>query len=1458
MTRSDSRNSQPASGTDTRAGILAPTFGWIGLPLLLLAVVAIGLLPMTWQQQTLFGGLMVLVALIVARVSNGRVVTATLILLSMCATARYAIWRTDSLRRYFLEPWSQVNGVDVFFMLLLFSAELYSFVILYLGFMQTIAPLRRTPVPLPADPREWPTVDIMIPTFNEPLDVVRYTILAARQQDWPADKLRVWVLDDGNRQEFRNFAAEAGVGYVARPEHHHAKAGNINYSLARTSGDLVAIFDCDHVPTRSFLQVTTGWFLRDPKLGMLQTPHHFYSPDPFERNLGNFRRIPSESELFYGIIQDTNDLWNATFFCGSCAVLRRSGLDEVGGIAHETVTEDAHTSLRLQKRGWNTAYINLVQAAGLATETLADHVKQRVRWARGMIQILRVDNPLWARGLSLPQRLCYLNAMLHFLYALPRLIFLTAPILYLVFGKLNIPGYWLAILVFALPHLVLANIVNSRVQGFKRYSFWNEIYETVLSPYILLPTLFALISPKFGKFNVTAKGQNLEQESFDSKLSRPFLVLLALNALALGMAVPRYLWEPDHLGTVLMNVLWTVFNIVVLTVALSACWETRQRRQAVRVRLKLPVHVGLTEPMATGIVRDLSVSGGAMTASLPSWRPGDEIDLFFPSEDTDHVFKARIVGMDKGITRFALEFRSITEQEAMTRVLYLASDRWIDWNDGRTRDNILGSLMAVIAASFTGFRKMLRLVKPGESQSGRTPALARGVTVMLLVLAALFWAFHSAHAEDLSPHTPPHPSSTISVAFRALGAQNGILLNSENRNQAVEIALPEDVLVEGGTLHLRYTLPQTTAPSSTLEVLLNGALLASVTPSSAEAALGRGEVTVPLPPEQLVRENRITLQLASSGSGCELKRSSTAPIRIEADSDIAVTEQRLVLASDLSLLPAPFAERAASQGTEIPLVFAAQPSPSTLQAAGILASWFGSQSVQGETRFAVKIGTLPAGNAVIFLLPGEEIGGLFASGSAAPEIRTLPNPTDPYGKVLVLSAARGEDLVRLAQGLASGKLTLNGDRAVLGEMELPAKRHPDDAPRWIQNQRVSLKELSGIDRLSTNGENPINLYFRFAPDENFGVHRDMYLHLDYSDDATHLDPRSNIQVRLNGSPARSLPLQAGAGPLGSHSANVPLGDLPASTFGNTLQTQFYFVPTAGQECAPQQFNASLGDGSFLDMGAASHWATLPNLNLFSNAGFPFTRLADLSETAILLPQTPSPVLISEYLDLLSYFGRATGFPALRVSVGEIGSAPSFAGSDLMILGSFQDLAQMPQIASTLPLQLTENGWQLSPRAHIIRWADNLVHFLHPGATDSALEDEEIAPSGVLESIRSPFNTHRNAVLLLAKDDAAAATAMRDGLMAELPHDGIRGTVSLWQGGQFVSYNLSTPRYRLGDARPLRALALTLPDYPLTLAIVLLAVCVVLASWMQFWLAARIRRRLMGAPQLDQHFEQGTA
>ena len=489
-----------------------------------------------WPEQALLGTLTIGLAFAIHRTAKTEIVTLALMFASLLATARYAFWRCSMVFQAIVDPDHPVGRINLAFMLILLSAEIYAVIILFLGYIQTSRPLRRPPAPLPPDVAQWPHVDILIPTYNEPLLVVRTTAFAARNIDYPSDKLHVYVLDDGRREEFKSFCEKAEIGYITRQDNKHAKAGNLNSAMRKLGSPYVAIFDCDHVPTRSFLQMTLGWFHKDKRLGMLQTPHFFYSPDPFERNLHEFKTIPNEGELFYGIIQDCNDLWNATFFCGSCAVLRRTALDEIGGIATETVTEDAHTSLRMQMRRWNTAYINIPQAAGLATESLSSHVGQRIRWARGMIQVLRTDNPLFAPGLTWPQRLCYFNAMVHFLYALPRLLFLTAPLVYLLLGHINIPGDWIAILAYAMPHLFLSNLTNFRIQGKHRFSFWNEVYETVLAPYILGPTLLALVNPKLGKFNVTAKGGLVKQSYFDARIARPYVALILVNLLALLVA----------------------------------------------------------------------------------------------------------------------------------------------------------------------------------------------------------------------------------------------------------------------------------------------------------------------------------------------------------------------------------------------------------------------------------------------------------------------------------------------------------------------------------------------------------------------------------------------------------------------------------------------------------------------------------------------------------------------------------------------------------------------------------------------------------------------------------------------------------------------------------------------------------------------------------------------------------
>ncbi len=685
-----------------RAG---PPLRHVVIAAMLLLLVIIATTPLELRQQIAAGVLMLVASLLIRGIPRPAV-APVLMALSLIASSRYIWWRLT--RTLDLNP-----GVEFSLGLGLLAAEIYTWTILVLGYLQNSRPLGREPAALPDDRATWPSVDVLIPTFNEPLPIVIPTILAALALDWPAGRLRVHVLDDGGREEFREFAVRAGAHYVARADHSHAKAGNLNHALGVTDGQFVAVFDCDHIPVRSFLTNTMGWLLRDPKCALVQTPHHFFSPDPFERNLGTFRRVPSEGGLFYGLVQDGNDLWNATFFCGSCAVLRRAALAEIGGIAEQTVTEDAHTALRLHRHGYTTAYLRQVLAGGLAAESLASHVRQRIRWARGMAQIFRIDNPLLGPGLTPMQRLCYANAMLHFFAAVPRLVFLSAPLAYLFFEFHVINAAAVTLVSYALPHLVQSAVANSHIQRRFRHSVWNEAYEAALSWYIAMPTLLALIDPRSGRFNVTAKGGTIDHEYFDWRISMPYIVLAVANLAGVAVAVPRFLfWNTYEADTVLINALWTLFNLTLLGAVLGVAAEKAQRRVAQRVPKALPAQlIRMDGSILACHTTDFSMTGMRvlLDAAAPI-RAGEQLRIVVPHESGEAQFEAVALDTARHSARLRLRPLSTAEQSLLVQCTFARADVWQDWSNTMTPDRPLRSLAEVLSFGATGYVRMAAMI----------------------------------------------------------------------------------------------------------------------------------------------------------------------------------------------------------------------------------------------------------------------------------------------------------------------------------------------------------------------------------------------------------------------------------------------------------------------------------------------------------------------------------------------------------------------------------------------------------------------------------------------------------------------------------------------------------------------------------------------------------------------------
>jgi len=669
------------------------------LLLLVLAPIAVLIIitPMDSQKQYIFG-LVSIGILFLLGFSKKHSISVVMMVVSALMSTRYIYFRaTQTL--HFNSEIEAILGIG------LFLAELYIWVILLLTYLQTVFPLKRGIVPLPDDVSLWPTVDIYIPSYNESLDVVRDTVLAAQCIDYPKDKLNIYLLDDGKWREFAVFAADAGVGYITRTDNSHAKAGNLNHALKLTKGELICVFDCDHVATRIFLQATVGSFLQDPKLALLQTPHYFYSPDPFERNLSLGKNIPNEGSLFYGPIQQGNDNWNATFFCGSCAVIRRSALEEIGGFAVETVTEDAHTALKMQRLGWKSAFLAIPLAAGLATERLVLHVIQRTRWARGMTQIFRMDNPLFGRGLTWQQRCCYLSAMLYFQFALPRVAFLTAPLAYLLFNLNIIHSSAGLIFAYALPHLLLTIYLNSRMNGRYRYSFWGEIYDIVLAFHLILPTAITMIFPKRGKFNVTDKGGLLNIGYFDFTVVRPHLIVAILLTIGIIAGLVRA-FAHDYFAVdpkvIALNVGWGIYSLVFLLAAIAVARETRQTRKTIRIDVDVPVIVHYASGISSRThTQDLSM-GGCRIVVPDNRHLTDEIEeIELQLQSGSISIPVNVIGADDEFIRLMFEDIPLSRRRELVRVVLARADAWI--RPPKPQDNPFRSLVIIIRSVFDLF-----------------------------------------------------------------------------------------------------------------------------------------------------------------------------------------------------------------------------------------------------------------------------------------------------------------------------------------------------------------------------------------------------------------------------------------------------------------------------------------------------------------------------------------------------------------------------------------------------------------------------------------------------------------------------------------------------------------------------------------------------------------------------------
>lgn len=586
------------------------------------------------------------------------------------------------------------NDAAPLFSGLVYAAEVFGFVcaLLYLTMCWRLR--QRTPRP----PLEDATVAVFVPTINESVDIVRRTVMAAQRMP---EATEVWLLDDGNRLEMQVLADELGCRYLARSDNTHAKAGNLNHALGYTRAEFIAIFDADHAPARDFLRETLGFF-RDDRVAFVQTPQDFYNLDSFQHRMDRRDSLVwSEQTLFFRVIQAGKDRLNAAFFCGSCAVIRRKAIDDIGGFATGTVTEDIHTSLKLHKRGWKSVYYARALAFGLAPSSAIPFLKQRLRWGQGAMQVWRQEGILFTRGLSLGQRVSYLATVLAYFEGWQRLIFFLAPVVVLTTGTMPILQLDREFLVRFIPYYLL--------------TFWlfEEIARghgrTLLTEQYNMMRFAVFITATFGyflrrlRFVVTPK--RMGEQDATRRMLWPQYAVLGLNLAAIPVGL-YWFGRPGGLptGALVANVIWAslTFGIAAYAIRYALRASGSRRRE---YRFPLPVPLRLRGPDGAeqlALATDISPLGCRVIGwAAAGVQAGEDVrgDLLLPTGPLPVVatVKAVIAG-DRASTEAALgcEFRwGVADERNQLELFLFGSD--LQWQLNGLSDRVRTPLERVAA-----------------------------------------------------------------------------------------------------------------------------------------------------------------------------------------------------------------------------------------------------------------------------------------------------------------------------------------------------------------------------------------------------------------------------------------------------------------------------------------------------------------------------------------------------------------------------------------------------------------------------------------------------------------------------------------------------------------------------------------------------------------------------------------
>jgi cellulose synthase (UDP-forming) len=458
-----------------------------------------------------------------------------------------------------------------------------------------------------------PLVDVLICTFNENRLILEQTIVGAMSMNY--SNARVWICDDGRREWLRQLCQEHGCGYITRRDNANAKAGNINNALVFLCDlgpppEFISILDADFVPKPDFLTRCIA-LMRDPSVGIVQTPQHFVNPDPIQGNLALSRVWPDEQRYFFDVLMASKDAWGAAFCCGTSSVIRFNALMQIGGFPTDSVTEDYLVTLRLRAIDYQTIYLNEPLSMGLAPEGIKEYITQRSRWCLGFVQICcGKSGPLHCRnGLTLVDRVILLGTFLYWsaTHAF-RLLALIIPMLFLLFGIQAIHASIQDALSYFLPCFIVQMSIMAWMTQARIVPIMADVSQLVAAHTVLKAVVTGLLRPVGQKFKVTAKGGNRDVLFVEWSLLRMLLAYLALTIIAVISAfVLNGGWSLQESSSIAL--FWSWYNILILTLTCLVCIEQPRKRKAQRLQSGERVGVCWNGRISWLPILDISTSG---------------------------------------------------------------------------------------------------------------------------------------------------------------------------------------------------------------------------------------------------------------------------------------------------------------------------------------------------------------------------------------------------------------------------------------------------------------------------------------------------------------------------------------------------------------------------------------------------------------------------------------------------------------------------------------------------------------------------------------------------------------------------------------------------------------------------------------------------------------------------------